>query len=54
VHWTVEDRIGIGIFDYLAQVHHGNAIGDVFDHSQVVGDEQVRKPKALLKLAKQI
>jgi hypothetical protein len=49
-----EDLFGIGFLDYLAQIHYGYAIGYVFDHGEVVGDEQVRETELLLKLAKEV
>src|SRR6185503_7635607 len=37
-----------------AQVHHGDAIADVLDDGQVVGDEQVREVHAALQVAQQV
>jgi len=44
----------IGFLDYLAQIHYSYAIGYVFNHGEVVGDEQIRKAELLLKLPEEI
>ena len=44
----------ISLLDYLAQVHDRDAIGDMFDHRQVVRDEQVREVVLPLKLAEEV
>ena len=31
--------------DDLAEVHHRDSVGDVADHGEVVGDEQVGEPE---------
>ena len=40
--------------DDLAQVHHRDPVGDVADHRQVVGDEEVRQAESLLELLEQV
>ena len=40
--------------DDLAEIHHGDAIGDVADDGQVVGDEQVGEPELVLQLIEQV
>src|SRR5207247_5971355 len=49
-----ENLLGVSFLDYLAQIHHGYAIGYVFDHGEVVRDEQIRKAELLLKLTEEI
>ena len=49
-----ENLLGIGFLDYLAQIHYGYAIGNVFDHGEVVSDEQIREAELLLKLPEEI
>ena len=61
-----QQRLGIGVqgigkqllggrfFHDLAQVHDGDIIGEVVDHSQVVGDEDIGEPQLFLKLLQQI
>ena len=49
-----ENLLGIGFLDYLAQIHYSYAIGYVFDHGEVVRDEQIRKAEPLLKVAEEI
>ena len=36
------ERIDIGQFDDAAQVHDGDSVADVFDHREVVGNEDDR------------
>ena len=45
-----EQLIGGGDLHDLAQVHHRDTIANVFDHGQVVRDEQVREPELFLQL----
>src|SRR5688500_310020 len=40
-----EDLAGGATFDNFAKVHHENSFADVFDHGQVMRDEEVRKAK---------
>ena len=37
-----------------AEIHHGDAVGDVFYHGQIVRDEDVGEPKPVLQVAQQI
>ena len=41
-----EDRVGRRQLDQLADIHHGDAVGDVAHHRQVVGDEQEGRASA--------
>ena len=45
---TGEQRPLVGVFDDLAEIHHGDAVADMLDHRQVVGDEQVGELELLL------
>src|SRR5689334_21019256 len=49
-----EDLFGIRLFDDLAEVHHGHAVGDVFNHREVVRDEKVSQVELLLQVAEQV
>lgn len=35
-----EDFVGVAVFDNPARLHHRNAIGEVADDGQVMGDEE--------------
>lgn len=41
-------------FDYLAEVHDDDLVGDVFDHRHVVGDEHVGEIELVLKVLHQV
>jgi hypothetical protein len=41
VQGVLEKILRFGQFDHLAQVHDGQAIADVFDHQEMVGDEKI-------------
>ena len=41
-------------FHHVAQIHHRDAVGDVFDDVQIVRDEQVRQPHALLQIVQEV
>ena len=52
-------RIGKDIFSRrhlheLADVHYGDAIANVLDDAQVVGDEQIGKAKLLLEVEHEV
>ena len=38
---VVEDLVGGGVLHELAVLHHHNLVGDLTNHGQIVGDEQV-------------
>ena len=40
--------------DDPAEVHDGEAVGDVAHHGQVVGDEQVRDPELVTQVGEQV
>ena len=46
--------VGAGQLHHVAQVHHGDAVGDVLDDVQIVGDEQVGQAQLLLQIVKQV
>jgi len=50
----VEDLGGRPGFDEFAEIHHGHPVGDVLDHREVVGDNEVGKPELLLEIGEQI
>src|SRR5665647_2994970 len=61
-----EQRLGVGMLrifvehcavrdlDDLAEVHHGNTIGDVLDHRKIVGDDQVGEVELVLEVFEQV
>ena len=48
------ERLPVRNLDHLAQIHNGNAIGDVLHDGQVVGDKQIRRTKLVLKFLEQV
>ena len=44
------DPLGWTFLNYLAGAHHRDPIGDVADHPDVVGDEEVRQSELVLKV----
>ena len=46
--------LGFRILDDLAQIHHRDPVGDVADHAEVVGHEQIRQAELVLKFLEQI
>ncbi len=51
---VVVDVVHLPDLDDLAQVHHRHPVGDVPDHRQVVGDEQVGQRQLGLELVQQV
>ena len=49
-----EERLLVGVFDDLAEIHDGYAVADVLDHRQVVRDEQVGEALFALQIHHQI
>ena len=49
-----EDLFGGSRLQHPSQMQHANPVGDVFDHGQVVGDEQVRRSRFLLDVLHQV
>ena len=52
-------RVGVELvarrqLHHAAQIHHRDAVGDVFDDVQIVRDEQVRQPHALLQIVQEV
>ena len=52
VHRRVVDLVARPDLDDLAEVHDGDAVGDVADDREVVRDEEVRQPELRLQLAR--
>src|SRR5262249_53288537 len=48
------ERLLVGNLNKLAEVHDRNAVADVLHDREVVRDEQIRKPEALLKVLEQV
>ena len=51
---TGEQAALVGVFDDAAQIHHGDACGDVLDHREIVRDEDVGELEAPLQIGEQI
>ena len=45
---------GRGLFDDLAQIHHGHPVAHLLDQPQVVGDQQVGQTESLLQVDQEI
>ena len=50
---TAEQVFGFRQFHHLADVHHADAVGDMLDHAQVVGNEQVGEVEFPLQILQQ-
>ena len=48
------DRAGFAKFDDLAQIHHGDAVADMTDDCDVVGDEEHRQIELPLECQQEI
>ena len=46
----VEQVLGLRIFNDPPQIHDGNGIGNIFNHAQVVGDEEVGDAEIALQI----
>ena len=52
---AVGDQLkAVGQLHHLAQIHNADAVGNVLDNAQVVGDEQVGQPHLLLQVLKHV
>jgi hypothetical protein len=49
-----EQRPAISELDDPAQVHHGDPVGDVLDHGEVVRNEHVGQPELALQVLQQV
>ncbi len=52
--WISEYRLAFSDLDNSAEMHHGDAIGNVPHHGEVVRNENVGKAKSSLQVAQQI
>ncbi len=48
------ESLGCGDFNNLTEVHDCNAVGDVFDDAEVVGDEQVGEVEGFLEVFEEV
>ena len=48
------ESLGCGDFNDLTEIHYRNAIGDVFDDAEVVGDEQVGEIEGFLEVFEEV
>ena len=48
------ESLGCGDFNDLTEVHYCNAVGDVFDDAEVVGDEQVGEVEGFLEVFEEV
>ena len=49
-----DQLVAVGQLHHLAQVHHADAVGDVLDNAQVMGDKQVGQAHLLLQILKHV
>ncbi len=49
-----EEVVDRRLLDHLAGVHHGDAVTEVGDHTEVVSDEQDAEPELALELAEEV
>src|ERR1700682_5907236 len=54
MQWSVVQGVGRGDLDDHPEVHDGDSVRYVADHSQVVGNHQVRERETLLELLEQV
>ena len=48
------ELVAVGDLDDLAEVHHGDAVGDVAHHRQVVRDDDVGQAELVLQVLEQV
>src|SRR5699024_10390674 len=51
---VVEDLVDVTELDELSEIHHGDAISEVPDDGEIVGDEEVRDAELRLELVEQV
>src|SRR5262245_33065295 len=49
-----KQRFAWSDLDNAAEMHHRNAIGDMLHHGEIVGNENIGKPKPALQIAQEI
>ena len=49
-----DQLVAVGQLHHLAQIHHADAVRDVLDHGQVMGDEQIGQALFFLQVLKHI
>ena len=52
--WRADDFLRFGQFHYFAEIHHHQALADVFHHREIVRNEQIRNAVCLLQILEQI
>src|SRR6266446_2511339 len=52
--WISIDFVTVRNFDDLAEIHNRDTLADVFDHSQVVRDEEIGQVQLLLQILEQV
>jgi hypothetical protein len=52
--WRSEDGIAAAILDRLAKVHDHYIVGDVADHRQVMGDEDISELELVLEILQKV
>src|SRR3989304_6337299 len=48
--WIIEHFFHAALLHDLAGIHHGDIMGDVFDHADVVRDEEIGQAQFILEL----
>src|SRR6056297_4005798 len=54
VQRVVEELTAGGQLHHTTQIHHRDAVGDVLDHTQVVGDKQIGNTELFLQVLQQV
>ena len=54
MHRPLENVVNAAALDDASQVHHGDVIGDVAHHAEVVCDEEVGQSEPFLHIAQQV
>ena len=49
-----EQRLRVRGLDDAAEIHHGDAVGDVLHHGEIVRDEDVGEAEPVLQVAQQV
>ena len=52
--WVLEQLLVVRELDDVAEIHHRDAVGDVADDGEVVGDEEVGQPELVLEFAHRV
>ena len=54
VAWGVIQSMGVGDLHHAAKIHHRDAVGDVFHHREIMGDEEIGEVESLLQVFQEV